>query len=50
MQIANIIKLVVFIVKETFLYPLSYTIYTTDNQYNILKVERIKWKKEQNNA
>ena len=45
-KIINLIKLIGFIVKETFLYPLFYTIYTINDQYNILKVKRIKWKKE----
>jgi len=46
----NFFKLLGFILKEIFLYPLSHTIYTMDNRYNILEVKRISGKKELENA
>lgn len=45
----NFFKLVGFILKEVFLYPLYHTIYTIDSRYNILEVKRISRKKELEN-
>jgi hypothetical protein len=45
MKMINYIKWIGFIVKETFLHPLSLTVYMIDDHYNISEVERINWKK-----